>query len=239
MRFKNIVKATLYVSTAIMMIVIGTFSVQTFLVYSDQQHILGVSDTSVIVVDPPVCGNNIVEGSEECDGSGLNGNTCISNGFDSGNLSCNSNCTLNMAGCINYSAYCGDGLINYGEECDTNDFGAKQCSTFGYDIGDLVCNSNCTINKLECESLIISPTISDDKLKITPTLINNHYVRPTTGSNTLVTKLPDTGVENIQSNSFNIEKYIKNPAIYVPASFVIIILTSKWYFGIRKKKKTT
>jgi plastocyanin len=41
----------------------------------------------------PVCGNNIKEGTEICDGTALNGGTCQSQGYTSGNISCNSQCT--------------------------------------------------------------------------------------------------------------------------------------------------
>lgn len=41
-----------------------------------------------------------VEGVEECDGSDFGGATCISEGFDGGNLSCNFDCTLNVSQCF-------------------------------------------------------------------------------------------------------------------------------------------
>jgi len=40
-----------------------------------------------------VCENNIKEGTEVCDGSDLNSQTCKTQGFDSGNLACKSDCT--------------------------------------------------------------------------------------------------------------------------------------------------
>ncbi|MBN1258832.1 hypothetical protein JXA05_03690 [Candidatus Peregrinibacteria bacterium] len=47
----------------------------------------------------PVCGNSIVEAGEQCDGAELNGQTCITQGYASGTLSCNANCTLNLSAC--------------------------------------------------------------------------------------------------------------------------------------------
>ncbi len=47
-----------------------------------------------------VCGNNIKEGSEQCDGSDLGGQSCVSRGFASGTLSCNANCTFNTSACV-------------------------------------------------------------------------------------------------------------------------------------------
>jgi len=45
------------------------------------------------------CGNSVAEGSEQCDGSDLADATCVSRGFVSGTLSCNSNCTFNTSSC--------------------------------------------------------------------------------------------------------------------------------------------
>jgi len=47
----------------------------------------------------PVCGNNIVEAGEQCDGSDLGGKTCVSLGYDSGTLSCKSNCIYDTSDC--------------------------------------------------------------------------------------------------------------------------------------------
>ncbi len=40
----------------------------------------------------PVCGNEIIEKNEICDGTNLSGQTCVSRGFASGILSCNADC---------------------------------------------------------------------------------------------------------------------------------------------------
>jgi DNA/RNA endonuclease YhcR with UshA esterase domain len=47
----------------------------------------------------PTCGNNIKEGDEECDGTDLAGQTCITRGFVGGTLSCNFDCTFNTSNC--------------------------------------------------------------------------------------------------------------------------------------------
>jgi hypothetical protein len=48
-----------------------------------------------------VCGNNIVEAGEQCDGSDLGGFTCNSLGFiKGGNLRCSANCVFDVSGCI-------------------------------------------------------------------------------------------------------------------------------------------
>ena len=47
----------------------------------------------------PVCGNSVIEGSEQCDASNLNGHTCASEGFNGGSVSCSGSCTVNTASC--------------------------------------------------------------------------------------------------------------------------------------------
>lgn len=49
---------------------------------------------------PAFCGNGVQEGSEACDGSALGGQTCASQGFAGGTLTCTSTCTLNTTGCF-------------------------------------------------------------------------------------------------------------------------------------------
>jgi hypothetical protein len=56
-----------------------------------------ISTTTITIVS--VCGNNIREGSEQCDGSDLGGQTCTSLGYSGGTLSCNPDCTFNTSGC--------------------------------------------------------------------------------------------------------------------------------------------
>lgn len=46
------------------------------------------------------CGNGVVGTGEQCDGSNLAGATCVSQGFASGTLSCNANCTFNTSSCV-------------------------------------------------------------------------------------------------------------------------------------------
>jgi serine protease AprX len=51
------------------------------------------------VVQPAVCGNNLREGTESCDGIDLGGQICTTQGFSGGTLACNGNCTFNTSGC--------------------------------------------------------------------------------------------------------------------------------------------
>lgn len=52
-------------------------------------------------VDGPVCGNGVLESGEVCDGADLGGQTCVSQGFDGGVLSCNAGCSAFVtSGCF-------------------------------------------------------------------------------------------------------------------------------------------
>lgn len=46
-----------------------------------------------------ICGDDTVEGPEDCDGSNLNGSSCSSLGFASGSLSCDVSCSFVTSGC--------------------------------------------------------------------------------------------------------------------------------------------
>ena len=71
---------------------------------SDQDCSAGtICNASVCEVPAPVgiCGNGLLEGSEQCDDGGMNSDTSPD--------ACRTNCTL---------AFCGDGVTDAGEECD-------------------------------------------------------------------------------------------------------------------------
>lgn len=61
-------------------------------VYADQ------SSTSVKIIEI-VCGNNVAEFWEECDGTDLRGKSCLDFGYSGGNLSCTSVCTYDTFLC--------------------------------------------------------------------------------------------------------------------------------------------
>ena len=89
-------------------------------------------DTSGCHNNPPVCGNDVIENQEICDGVDLGGETCVSlgMGFTGGVLACNSGCMFNTTGCIT----CGDGVVGPGEACDD-----------GNTVDDLTCSADCTM----------------------------------------------------------------------------------------------
>jgi hypothetical protein len=67
--------------------------------YSSPPEIKADSATTSISIVVSVCGDGIVGGTEECDGSNLNGESCTSQGYDSGTLSCAADCTFDTSGC--------------------------------------------------------------------------------------------------------------------------------------------
>jgi hypothetical protein len=78
-----------------------------------------------------VCGDNIVKGSEQCDGTNLNGQTCNTLGYNGGTLSC-TNCAYNTAGC-NQEVFpdidCITGMVDLLEvqACYENHFQCNDC----------------------------------------------------------------------------------------------------------------
>lgn len=90
---------------------------------------------------PGICGDGIVGGSEECDGTDLNGASCDVNG----RLSCNADCTFNRTQCA--SEYC----IDTPEflRCGIDTLSSKSCESEGFDGGTLSCN-DCEIDTSQC-----------------------------------------------------------------------------------------
>jgi hypothetical protein len=103
-------------------------------------------------IPEPTCGDGLIDSGEDCDGSNLNGQTCLSQGFNSGTLSCNSNCTFNISACVNLPV-CGNGIIEGTEQCDNGQLNGETCSSLGYDYGSLGCNPDCSHNTTECKFL--------------------------------------------------------------------------------------
>ncbi|MBN2142911.1 hypothetical protein JW711_06300 [Candidatus Woesearchaeota archaeon] len=72
-----------------------------------------------------ICGNGRVDGGEVCDKNATNGKTCISYGFEGGELSCMSNCkNFDFKSCFgSLTPGCGNGIIEPGEQCDGLNWG--------------------------------------------------------------------------------------------------------------------
>ncbi len=69
------------------------------------------ADTAVVnaTVSTSVCGNNIKEGGESCDGTDLAGRSCSSFGFSSGTLTCSPSCDFNATLCTGSASIGGGG----------------------------------------------------------------------------------------------------------------------------------
>ena len=92
----------------------------------------------------PRCGNNLVEGTETCDGTDFAGETCATQGFDSGTLSCAEDCgSFVTTGCVG-DQDCGNGIIEGNETCDGTNLDDENCFSMGYDGGWLACLADCT-----------------------------------------------------------------------------------------------
>ena len=124
----------------------------------------------------PICGNNIVEGNEDCDGTDFGELGCVDFGFNSGNLVCE-NCRINTTNCDNKILQtCGNGVIEVSEECEGNNFNGKTCEQYGFDFGELFCN-NCKIDASGCKNEVVSyPEI--DPLELFECPFNTSYASP-------------------------------------------------------------
>lgn len=58
-----------------------------------------------------VCGNNIKEDSEQCDGGDLGGKSCLTQGFSGGTLSCSAGCIFNTSSCTSGGGGGGGGYV--------------------------------------------------------------------------------------------------------------------------------
>jgi len=101
------------------------------------------------------CGDGVLDFGEVCDGSLLDGNSCVGFGFSGGDLECNSQCDgFITANCDGYSCN-NDGVLDAGSEaCDGSDLGGFSCVDFDDFVeGDLLgCNSNCDFDTNLCST---------------------------------------------------------------------------------------
>ncbi len=100
--------------------------------------------------DCGMCGNNITDGNELCDGRAFANNqiTCTDYGFLGGDLACKSDCSPNFAGCT--FSVCGDGNKEGPELCDGTTFDGTTCESRGFPGGMLTCTSSCTVSDASC-----------------------------------------------------------------------------------------
>ena len=92
----------------------------------------------------------MIEGTEECEGVDLNGETCESLGYYGGDLACDSSCVFDSSNCASYGL-CGDGIVQDGnEECDGVDLNGGTCESLGYSGGSLICTAECAFDLSGC-----------------------------------------------------------------------------------------
>ncbi|MBU1921839.1 DNRLRE domain-containing protein, partial [Patescibacteria group bacterium] len=101
------------------------------------------------ICDTGVCGNGVIEGSEDCDGTTLGGETCFSLGFEGGGSLLCASCVFDTSNCDDEEP-CGNGVIDSGEDCDGTNLGGENCEGLGYDGGDLDCSGSCGFDTSDC-----------------------------------------------------------------------------------------
>ncbi|HEV8323995.1 MAG TPA: hypothetical protein VG389_20430 [Myxococcota bacterium] len=112
---------------------------------------IGGTTEYVIVLSPPVCGDGVIGGAEDCDGADLGGQTCesVSPTLTGGTLACDGACAFDLSGCT-LSADCGNATLDAGEDCDGANLGAGDCILEGFDGGVLACSGICRYDTSGC-----------------------------------------------------------------------------------------
>ncbi len=68
------------------------------------QHALTKLKTGMVctptIIGTSYCGDGTVDANEDCDGTNLNGGTCVTAGFGSGTLACGPGCRYDTSGCV-------------------------------------------------------------------------------------------------------------------------------------------
>ncbi|HVH98409.1 MAG TPA: hypothetical protein VM869_06855, partial [Enhygromyxa sp.] len=97
-----------------------------------------------------LCGDGVVSGAEVCEPGVMQGETCTSQGFDDGNLSCLADCSgYDTSECTD----CGDGQVEGNEQCDGNNLDGNTCINLGFPGGgNLSCTNTCTLNTSMCSN---------------------------------------------------------------------------------------
>jgi hypothetical protein len=90
----------------------------------------------------------MLEGDEVCDLGQLDGQDCVSLGFQGGTLACNVNCAdFNILGCF----VCGNGVIDGPEDCEGGMVApGDDCEALGFEGGELVCGADCLYDTTDC-----------------------------------------------------------------------------------------
>jgi hypothetical protein len=105
-----------------------------------------------------LCGNEVIDAGEDCDGDDLDEQTCQTQGFAMGDLDC-SQCHFDTSACSD----CGNGEIDNDEPCDGANLDGRSCSSEGFTSGTLACAFDCTLDTTGCAELQIPGSGPDKK----------------------------------------------------------------------------
>ncbi len=159
---------------------------------------------------PTTCGNNTIESPEVCDGTALNSQTCQTQGFAGGNLSCKSTCLgFDASQCL--IQVCGNGILEGTESCDSTNLNGKTCSSVlgtGW-TGTLSCSNTCSFNTVQCTipdltiavtGVVIGTGSNGNKITVTYSISNigtasasNIFVRVNPGTTSTSPNPPQAG----------------------------------------------
>lgn len=108
-----------------------------------------------------ICGNDVREGGEVCDGTDLSEATCGT--FDQqGTLGCSPDCqSYNTDGCVPFE--CGNESREGTEACDGSDLGNSTCENMGGSGGELGCTGSCTFDLSGCTGLCGNGVVEGDE----------------------------------------------------------------------------
>ncbi len=132
---------------------------------------------------PPACLDGTLNEGEECDGSDLGGATCASLGFESGPLTCTSECKLSTTLCVRKK--CGNGALDPGETCDGT-LGVPPCTSYGY----VECTDACALDQRHCITQVFETAPSLMMSKGGPSVLGDVSPR---GPGDLVMAVPSFG----------------------------------------------
>ena len=108
-------------------------------------------DEAAEVCIPAGCGDGVVSGDEQCDGTVDPTFDCTAFGFyQAEGLKCSSACKLDTSGC---AQSCGDHEINGPETCDGIPPVNQTCGDYGFGIGRLACSTECAPGFVQCASI--------------------------------------------------------------------------------------
>jgi len=113
-------------------------------------------DSSGCNNDQPVCGDEILDEGEQCDGSNLAEASCESLGYESGTLACDAvTCQFDTGDCQEGPPEtCGNGIVDPDEDCDGFELGGATCQSLGFTSGSLACaRTLCRYDRSGCYSI--------------------------------------------------------------------------------------